>query len=78
MLMKTQPRIAIYGRHSTAMQTATSSLDQAASCIKLVDYLGGAVVATWLDPEQSGYRRDRAGLKNILRDVATTRPGSVG
>ncbi|PCG13089.1 recombinase family protein [Sphingomonas adhaesiva] len=69
MLMKTTPRIAIYGRHSTSMQTATSSADQAASCMRLVDYLDGKVIATYLDPEQSGYRRDRAGLKNLLRDV---------
>ncbi|WP_443024660.1 recombinase family protein [Sphingomonas sp. Ag1] len=69
MLMKTCPRIALYGRHSTAMQTATSSADQAASCMKLVDYLGGTVVETYLDPEQSGYRRDRPALKRLLRDV---------
>ncbi|RYY17173.1 MAG: recombinase family protein, partial [Alphaproteobacteria bacterium] len=71
MLIKTPPRIALYGRHSTVMQTATSSTDQAASCMKLVDYLGGSVVATYLDPEQSGYRRDRPGLKQLLRDVET-------
>ena len=67
--MKTPPRIALYGRHSTALQTATSSADQAASCGKLVEYLGGRVVATYLDPEQSGYRRDRPGLKSLLRDI---------
>ncbi|MEA1086459.1 recombinase family protein, partial [Sphingomonas sp. CD22] len=71
MLTKALPRIALYGRHSTAMQTATSSSDQAASCMKLVEYLGGTVVATYLDPEQSGYRRDRPGLKKLLRDVET-------
>ncbi len=71
MLMKPPARIALYGRHSTAMQTATSSADQAASCLKLVDYLGGTVVATYLDPEQSGYRRDRPGLKQLLHDVET-------
>ena len=69
MLVKPSPRIALYGRHSTAMQTASSSADQAASCSKLVEYLGGTVVATYLDPEQSGYRRDRPGLKQLLRDV---------
>ncbi|WP_443025467.1 recombinase family protein [Sphingomonas sp. Leaf231] len=69
MLMKTPPRIALYGRHSTAMQSATSSADQTASCMKLVDYLGGTVAATYLDPEQSGYRRDRPGLQRLLRDV---------
>ncbi|WP_428842981.1 recombinase family protein [Sphingomonas carotinifaciens] len=69
MLMKTPPRIALYGRHSTAMQSTTSSADQTASCMKLVDYLGGTVAATYLDPEQSGYRRDRPGLQKLLRDV---------
>ncbi|WP_408642050.1 recombinase family protein [Sphingomonas radiodurans] len=71
MLMKSPPRIALYGRHSTAMQTATSSADQAAPCMKLVDYLGGTVVATYLDPEQSGYRRNRTGLMKMLRDIET-------
>ena len=71
MLMKASPRIALYGRHSTVMQTATSSADQATSCMKLVAYLGGTVVATYLDPEQSGYRRDRPGLKKLLRDIET-------
>jgi len=65
------PRVALYGRHSTAMQTASSSVDQAASCMKLVNYLGGTVVATYLDPEQSGYRRDRPGLMKLLRDIET-------
>ncbi len=70
--MNTYPRrVALYGRHSTAMQTASSSADQAASCMKLVDYLGGTVVATYLDPEQSGYRRDRPGLMKLLRDIET-------
>jgi site-specific DNA recombinase len=69
MLMRPAPRIVVYGRHSTAMQTASSSADQAASCSKLVEFLGGTVVATYLDPEQSGYRRDRAGLKRLLADV---------
>ncbi len=69
MLSKPKPRIALYGRHSTAMQTASSSADQAASCSKLVDYLEGTVVATYLDPEQSGYRRDRPGLRKLLRDI---------
>ncbi|WP_457355133.1 recombinase family protein [Sphingomonas sp. UYP23] len=69
MLTQAAPRIVLYGRHSTALQTATSSADQTASCGKLVDYLGGTVVATYLDPEQSGYRRDRPGLKKLLRDI---------
>ena len=69
MLPPQSRRIALYGRHSTSMQTASSSADQVASCAPLVDYLGGTVVATWLDPELSGYRRDRPGLKQLLRAV---------
>ncbi len=67
MLMKSAPRIVLYGRHSTSLQTATSSEDQTASCMKLVDYLNGTVVATFLDPEVSGYKRNRPGLKQLLR-----------
>lgn len=62
-------RVARYGRHSTVMQTASSSVDQMASCSKLVDYLVGTVVATYLDPEQPGSRRDRPGLMKLLRDI---------
>ena len=46
-------RVALYGRHSTTLQSATSSADQVASCGPLVSYLNGRVVATWLDPERS-------------------------
>ena len=67
MLMKSAPRIILYGRHSTSFQTATSSEDQTASCMKLVDYLNGTVVATFHDPAESGYKRNRAGLKQLLR-----------
>jgi hypothetical protein len=49
-MMKAPLRVVVDGRHSTAMQTATSSADPAAACMKLVDYLGGKVVATYLDP----------------------------
>ena len=69
MLMRPAPRIVLYGRHSTAMQTATSSIDQTESCMKLVTYVGGTVMATYHDPEQSGYRRDRAGLRKLLADI---------
>ncbi len=69
MLMRPAPRIVLYGRHSTAMQTATSSIDQTESCMKLVAYVGGAVMATYHDPEQSGYRRDRPGLRKLLADI---------
>ena len=69
MLRSAGPRVVLYGRHSSAMQTASSSTDQTASCIKLVNYVGGAVVATYHDPEQSGYRRDRLGLKSLLADI---------
>ena len=67
MLMKSAPRIILYGRHSTGLQNVTSSQDQTASCMKLVDYLNGTVVATFHDPEESGYKRNRAGLKQLLR-----------
>lgn len=67
MLMKSAPRIVLYGRHSTSLQTITSSQDQTASCMKLVDYLNGTVVATFHDPEMSGYKRNRPGLKQLLR-----------
>ena len=63
------PRIAIYGRHSTMMQNPTSSADQAAACKKVVDYLGGHVVDVYLDPELSGYRRDRPSFRRMLEDV---------
>ena len=69
MLMRPAPRIVLYGRHSTAMQTATSSIDQTESCMKLVAYVGGAVMATYHDPERSGYRRDRPGLRKLLADI---------
>ncbi len=48
------------------MQSASSSSDQVASCAPLVGFLGGTVTATWLDPELSGYRRDRPGLRQLL------------
>ena len=69
MLTRPAPRIALYGRHSTALQASSSSADQVASCGPLVTYLGGKVVNTWLDPELSGYRRDRPGLKQLLRAI---------
>lgn len=69
MLLRPAPRIVLYGRHSTAMQTATSSSDQTESCMKLVAYVGGTVMATYHDPEQSGYRRDRPGLRSLLADI---------
>lgn len=62
-----QPRIILYGRHSTSMQTATSSVDQVASCVSLVDRLGGVVIDTFVDPELSGYRRNRPGLTKIIQ-----------
>ncbi len=46
-MLNSLPRlIALYGRHSTNMQTALSSADQVASGAPLVGYLGGTVVAT--------------------------------
>jgi site-specific DNA recombinase len=67
--MRPAPRIVLYGRHSSAMQTPTSSSDQTKSCMKLVAYVGGTVIATYHDPEQSGYRRDRPGLRKLLADI---------
>lgn len=40
-----------------------------AASAPLFNFLGGSVVATWLDPEISGYRRDRPGLKGLLAAV---------
>ncbi|MGK2911674.1 MAG: recombinase family protein, partial [Sphingobium sp.] len=70
MLKKTAPRIILYGRHSTSMQNPKSSEDQTASCDKLVESLGGTVVATFHDPAESGYKRGRPGLKKLLAMVA--------
>lgn len=64
-----KPRIAIYGRHSTDKQNSESTNDQAEACRRVVDYLGGEVFDLYLDPEISGYRRDRPGLKRLLADV---------
>ena len=69
MLAHPARRIALYGRHSTTLQSASSSADQVASCTPLVSYLGGTAAATWLDPELSGYRRDRPGLRQLLRAI---------
>ena len=69
MLMKSVPRIILYGRHSTGLQKVTSSEDQTASCMKLVDYLGGTVVGTFHDPAESGYKRNRPGLKQVLHMI---------
>jgi len=63
------PRISVYGRHSTDKQNPSSSQDQIQACQKLIDYLGGAVVETFLDAEVSGYRRDRPGLQRMLAAV---------
>ncbi|WP_354294694.1 recombinase family protein [Sphingomonas sp. 1185] len=69
MTISGQRRVALYGRHSTALQAATSPDDQVAACAPLVNFLGGRVVATWLDPEISGYRRDCPGLRALLSAV---------
>lgn len=68
--MKTAPRVILYGRHSTSLQNPKSSEDQTASCDKLVESLGGTVVATFHDPAESGYKRGRPGLKKLLTMVA--------
>lgn len=64
-----QPRVVIYARHSTSLQNPESSEDQIRACGPLVDRLNGCVVGTYSDPEVSGYRRDRRGLKDLLRQV---------
>lgn len=63
------PRIALYGRHSTDKQNPSSSTDQIAACQNLVQFLGGEVVGSYIDAEVSGYRRDRPGLKRLLREI---------
>ena len=65
-----KPRIAVYGRHSTDKQNPLSSSDQAVACMPLVELLNGEVVATYLDTEVSGYKRNRPGLKRLLASVA--------
>jgi|GEM_PF-5288931 len=71
MLNKVTPRVVLYGRHPTVLQNASSSEDQIASCMKLVAQLGGTVVQTYLDPAESGYKRDRPALKKLLRHLET-------
>lgn len=66
----TELRAAIYARHSTDKQNASSSADQAAACEALVREKGGVTVGIYEDPEISGYRRDRPGLLRMLRDIA--------
>ncbi len=63
-------RVAIYARHSTDKQNPQSSDDQTAACQSLVERIGGTVVATYADPEVSGYRRDRPGLMQLLSAVS--------
>ena len=63
------PRVAIYGRHSTIFQKPESSEDQVRSCYPLVERLGGTVVQAYTDPEISGYRRDRPGLQSLLKSI---------
>ena len=62
-------RTAIYARHSTDKQNPASSDDQAAACADVVVRHNGVVVDTYVDPEVSGYRRDRPGLMRLLDDI---------
>ena len=62
-------RAAIYARHSTDKQNASSSADQSAACEALVQQLGAVTVGIYEDPEVSGYRRNRPGLLRLLRDI---------
>lgn len=62
-------RAAIYARHSTDKQNPTSIEDQVDACRTLPEQIGAEVVETYADPEISGYRRDRPGLLQLLRDI---------
>lgn len=62
-------RAAIYARHSTDRQNPASSDDQVEACRSSLERLGADLVETYADPEVSGYRRDRPGLKRLLRDI---------
>jgi len=62
-------RAAIYARHSTDKQNPASSDDQVAACRALAAQIGADVVATYADPEISGYRRDRPGLMQMLAEI---------
>ena len=44
-LKRKQPRVAIYGRHSTAQQTATSSADQVRMVRQIIEGLGMEVAS---------------------------------
>ena len=61
-------RAAIYARHSTDKQNASSSADQSAACEGLVQQIGAETVGIYEDPEVSGYRRDRLGPRRLPRD----------
>ena len=62
-------RVAVYARHSTSHQNPQSSNDQAKACAPLIESLGGTCVATYSDPEISGYRRDRPELLQLLAEM---------
>jgi site-specific DNA recombinase len=62
-------RAAIYARHSTSMQNPMSSADQVAAARKIVEGFSGEVVEVFMDPEVSGYRRDRPGLTRLIEAV---------
>jgi len=67
--MLSQPRVVIYARHSTSFQNPESSEDQIRASDPLVERLNDRVIDAHSDPEISGYRRDRRGLKDMLRQV---------
>lgn len=69
----TRPRVAIYACYSTDLQNSESCNDQARECEKLVLALNGVLVDKYLDPAESGYKRDRPELERLLRDVALKR-----
>ncbi len=59
-------RAAIYGRHSSSKQSATSSEDQDRICREFALKQGWTVVASYSDPEISGASMMRPGLQKML------------
>ena len=66
-------RTIVYARHSTVKQNHRSTADQSLVCADLVWPLDAELVATFEDPEISGYRRNRPGLMRLLREVEARR-----
>jgi site-specific DNA recombinase len=69
MLFPPTLRVAIYGRHSTSKQNPCSTGDQIVACEKYSQSLGGTVIATFSDPEESGYKRNRPEFKKLFEMI---------